>query len=270
MKAMLAYAKINLTLLVGTVLADGKHELATVYQRIALADRIELEPAETLEVKGFPADTLVRSALQALAERAGVEPRWRASIDKKIPPATGLAGGSSDAAAALELANATLAEPLPLSELAMIAASLGADVPLFLAPGPQLGTGNGTALRSLELPLDYSVVLVLPVGATKSSTADVYRAFDERRGEIGFDERRSRLLSALAEVRESADLALLPPNDLATSPLCRRLSDLGAFRADVTGAGPMLYGLFERDELAEKAARLLAEIGEVWLTKPAW
>src|SRR5439155_5360847 len=136
-----ATAKLNLALVVGRRRADGKHELTTVLQRIDLADRVSIEPANGLRVEGFAEDTLVRRALELLAEASGIEPAWAARIDKKIPVAAGLGGGSSDAATALRLANETLARPLSLEALRALAAQLGADVPFFLAPGPQLGEG---------------------------------------------------------------------------------------------------------------------------------
>ncbi|HEY6054192.1 MAG TPA: hypothetical protein VIU86_09695, partial [Gaiellaceae bacterium] len=80
-----AAAKLNLALVVGPRRADGKHELATVFQRIDLADRVELAPAPALRVDGFAEDTLVRAALEAVAAAAGVEPGWRARIHKRIP-----------------------------------------------------------------------------------------------------------------------------------------------------------------------------------------
>ena len=161
-------------------------------------------------MRGFAQDTLVGDALRRLAAEAGVEPRWAATIDKKLPVAAGLGGGSSDAATALRLANATLPEPLPHERLHALAAALGADVPFFLAQGPQLGTGDGGELAPLELPQDYWVVLLLPEGAGKASTGAVYDAFDARGGEEGFDARREALISALAGARRARDLAALP------------------------------------------------------------
>ena len=102
-----AFAKINLALVVGPRRADGKHEVVTVLQRIDLHDEIEVEPADALVVDGFADDTIVREALLALADVAGVAPRWRVRIEKRIPVAAGLGGGSSDAATALQLANAS-------------------------------------------------------------------------------------------------------------------------------------------------------------------
>jgi 4-diphosphocytidyl-2-C-methyl-D-erythritol kinase len=265
-----APAKLNLALVVGPRGADGKHELCTVYQRIDLCDRVELEPALRLEVRGFAEDVLVRAALERLAGEAGVDPRWSARLTKRIPLAAGLGGGSSDAATALRLANQMLPEPLAAPRLQAVAAELGADVPFFLASGPQLGEGDGSHLTPLDLPQDYWVVVVLPRDTQKESTAAVYERFDARDGADGWEARRDELRGRLAKVRRPRDLAALPANDLASSPLAGRLRELGAFRADVTGAGPAVYGLFHHHTAAEAASRELAPVGGTWVTLPAW
>jgi 4-diphosphocytidyl-2-C-methyl-D-erythritol kinase len=265
-----APGKVNLALVVGPLRADGKHEVLTVYQRIGLSDRIDVEPAERTRVDGFSADTLVRDALERLAAHAATAQRWHATIDKRIPVAAGLAGGSSDAATALRLANGSLGEPLPPGALHDLAASLGADVPYFLRDGPCLGSGDGTTLAPLDLPQDFWIVLALPHGAQKSSTAQVYAAFDDRGGADGWEERRAILSAALEAVRRPRDLAALPPNDLASSPLAEELLALGAFRADVSGAGPTVYGLFHHRDAAQSARRALKRRARTWLTAPAW
>jgi 4-diphosphocytidyl-2-C-methyl-D-erythritol kinase len=221
-------------------------------------------------VSGFPSDTLVRDALGALAAAAGVEPGWRATIAKRIPVAAGLGGASSDAATALRLANETLSVPLPPAALHALAATLGADVPFFLHDGPQLGRGDGSELEPLDLPQDYWIVLALPSGAGKQSTAAVYRRFDERGGAQGWEARRKTLERVLDGVRRPRDLAALPENDLASSPLAAQLQSLGAFRADVTGAGPAVYGLFHHRRHAEAAQRALRGVARTWLTVPSW
>jgi 4-diphosphocytidyl-2-C-methyl-D-erythritol kinase len=266
MSDALATAKLNLALVVGPLREDGRHEVVTVLQRIELADRISLEPADELRVEGFAEDTLVRGALERLAEAAGTPPRWAATIRKQIPVAAGLGGGSSDAATALRLANELLPEPLPAERLHELAAGLGADVPFFLTAGPQLGTGTGTELEPLELPQDSAVVVVLPQDEQKASTGSVYADFDRRGGADGFDERRASLLAALA----AGDVAALPPNDLASSPHTQRLLELGAFRADVSGAGPAVFGLFRERGQAAAAETELRALGRTWITVPTW
>jgi 4-diphosphocytidyl-2-C-methyl-D-erythritol kinase len=266
MKRAPAAAKINLALVVGPQRADGRHELVSVYQRVALSDRLVVERAPDIRVEGFAGDTLVRSALEAVADGTG----FRAQIAKRIPVAAGLGGGSSDAATALRLGNALRDEPLSDPELHDVARELGADIPFFLVDGPQLGVGDGTELSPLDLPQDYWVLLVLPKDAVKSSTGDVFAAFDARGGEGAYEQRRAALLTALEEVRRPRDLAALPPNDLATSPLTDELRACGAFRADVTGAGPTAYGLFLHGEQARVAQRHMSALGRTWLTAPAW
>jgi 4-diphosphocytidyl-2-C-methyl-D-erythritol kinase len=261
-----APAKINLALVVGPLRPDRKHEVLTVYQRVDLSDRIRVEPAPATSVEGYADDTLVRQALAALDGSQG----WRARIEKRIPVAAGLGGGSSDAATALRLANAQLSSPLDRAALHALAARLGADVPFFLTDGPQLGSGDGTVLEPVDVPQDFAVLLLLPHGASKRSTAEVYAAFDARRGEAGFDERAGALRAALAHVRRPRDLAELPPNDLASSPLTERLRELGAFRADVSGAGPVVYGLFADRARARAALRSLKRQGRGWVSIPAW
>jgi 4-diphosphocytidyl-2-C-methyl-D-erythritol kinase len=265
-----APAKLNLALVVGPPRDDGKHEVLTVLQRIDLVDRIELDEGPGLRVDGFEGDTLVTGALRELARAARVDAGWRVRIEKRIPVASGLGGGSSDAATALRLANATLPEPLTHEELHRIAAGVGADVPFFLADGPQLGSGDGSELAPLELPQDFWVVVLLPRGAAKTSTRDVYAAFDARHDVPGFAERRQALLDGLARVERPRDLVALPPNDLASSPLAEQIRAAGAFRADVSGAGPALYGLFHQRADADAARRALRRLGRTWVAAPAW
>ena len=263
-----APAKINLSLVVGPARADGKHEVVTVYQRVALSDRIAVERSPELRVAGFAEDTLVRRALERMSDSNGGS--FAARIQKRIPVAAGLGGGSSDGATALRLANALRAEPYPVGRLHAFARELGADVPYFLEEGPQLGTGDGTELESLELPQDYWVLLVLPRRVVKSSTESVYADFDARGGESGYEERRATLLAALARVKRPRDLTALPTNDLASSPLAAELVALGAFRADVTGAGPTVYALFLHGHQARAAQKRISPEGRTWLTAPAW
>lgn len=268
---MKAHAKINLALVVGPLREDGKHQVVTVLQRIDLFDDVHVAPSAHpgVEVRvsrpGDPAfeDSIVGQALRSISRAGGIEPRWRARIEKRIPVAAGLGGGSADAAAALLLANEMLPEPLSDAELHGLASQLGADVPFFLGQGPKLGSGDGSTLERVDLPQDYAVLLLLPRGEAKESTAAVYARFDR---EQGFEERRRRLHAAV----QARELVALPPNDLASSPLAARLVELGAFRADVTGAGPAVYGLFAEGEEAERAAAALAGLGRTITAVPAW
>ena len=269
-----AAAKINLALVVGEPRADGLHEVVSVLQRVDVCDRIELERARGLAVEGFEDDTIVKRALVELAREAEVAPAWRVRITKEIPVAAGLGGGSADAAAVLRLANAGLEWPLGDERLHALAAGLGADVPFFLEPGPKLAEGVGERLTPLDVPQDFWVLLALPRGATKPSTGEVYARFDELGGGPGFAERKAVLLAALDAVRRPRDLAALPANDLVAAaggtPLVGELRSAGAFRADLSGAGPTVYGLFHGRDDARAAARGIGRRARTWVVAPVW
>ena len=269
---MRAYAKINLALVVGPKRDDGKHEVVTVLQRIDLYDEVDVARSDSRGIdvsmsssadRPPVVENIVARALVELARAGGVDPHWQATIEKRIPIAAGLGGGSSDAAAALRIANETLDDPLPDKGLHALAAALGSDVPFFLTLGTQLGTGEGSTLERIDLPGDYTVLLLFPNGVVKESTAAVYARFDR---EARFEQRRKYLLEAL----KVGDLASLPPNDLASSPLAACVAELGAFRADVSGAGPTVYGLFADAEQAQRAAVSLRGLGRTLVVAPAW
>ena len=266
MTSAAAPAKLNLALVVGPLRPDGKHEVVSVMAPIELADEIELQPAAELTVEGFPEDTLVRSALEALAAVAGAEPSWRVSIAKRIPVASGLGGGSSDAAAALKLANGTLAEPLSASRLHSLASRLGADVPFFLTPGAKVARSDGTDLEGVSLPSELAILLLLPRGVRKSSTADVYRAFDARAGERGFAERAAALEEDLRDRRQvlAAELcrraaldallrgAVLHARDLRDRRL-RRVDHASAARCRMGGRRHQANGQCQRNRMRANA-----------------
>ncbi len=183
-----APAKVNLCLFLGPRRAsDGRHELVTVFQPVTLADRVALQPAplgadadavSCPGVAGPPEANLAAAALRAFRARTGwAGPPVRLHIDKRIPVAAGMAGGSADAGAALRLASrvAGVGDDDLLREVAF---GLGADVPAQVRPARYLATGAGEALRALEgPPADYGI-LVLRV-PEPLSTADVYRRADE-------------------------------------------------------------------------------------------
>ena len=200
-----------------------------------------------------------------------MRPRWLARISKHIPVASGLGGGSSDAATALLLANATLDEPLAEDRLHELARRLGADVPFFLESGPQLGQEEGGALTPLDLPQDYFVLLLLPRGAAKPATAAVYEEFDRRNGADGYEARRAELLETVSAVVRSRDLAALPANDLASSPLADELRDArcvprGRERSRPDGVRPVPPPAGRRRRAAAACAHAVGS----WLTAPAW
>ena len=264
-----APAKINLALVVGAGTPTGSTRWRRCSSGSTSATRSRSSRRDALAVDGFADDTIVTRALEAVAAAAGIEPRWRVRIEKRIPVAAGLGGGSSDAATALRLANDTLPEPL----LARAAprARRERSAPTCRSSsrrGRKLGTGDGSTLEPLALPQDYAVLLLLPHGARQG--VDRRRLRGASTAAAGFAERRARVLEIASHATAPADLAALPPNDLASSPLAAELVAAGAFRADVSGAGPTLYGLFPDRAAAERAAAQVGHLGRVWIADPAW
>lgn len=275
-----APAKINLGLFVGPPRADGRHELVSVMQSISLADELLLEPAPAGAtqdelvcpgVPGAPGENLAARALAAFRASTGWDaPPLRLTIEKRIPVAAGLGGGSADAAAALRLARAAsgLGDERLLLELA---ASLGADVPAQVRPGRWLATGAGEVLEELPDPVAPIGVLVLPI-AQALATAAVYAQADSA-GALrtrAFLEQRRKALHGAYDLGMSlhTDPQLLE-NDLQepARALCPAIAgalvearEAGAEPALVSGSGPTVIGLFPRANAAAATERAVAAL----------
>ncbi|HYW28408.1 MAG TPA: 4-(cytidine 5'-diphospho)-2-C-methyl-D-erythritol kinase [Gaiellales bacterium] len=245
-----APAKINLCLRVGPVRDDGFHRITTLFAALELHDTLELEPAPETVVEGFPGDTLVTRALEALGEAR------RVRLEKRIPVAAGLGGGSSDAAAVLR----ALPGERSVNELYDIARSLGSDVPFFLSGlEVALATGRGDVLRPLpEFPRGIGVLLV--PDAEGLSTAEVYAASEPN---PIYPAVQGDLIRGVHIVRSAHDVARLVANDLEDAACSLRPSirdalatvrDAGALAAAVSGSGPTVFGLFADQAAAQAAA----------------
>ena len=272
-----AHAKINLTLRVGAPRADGFHPLQTVFQSLALHDTLEVAPRRgpfelTCDDPAVPVDdrNLVTRAAHALWSslgRAG-EPRGVAiHLTKHIPMQAGLGGGSSDAASALSALARLWRFRGSAADLAAIASRLGSDVPYFLVGGTALGLSRGEDLYPLEDLPPWSVVLALPGFGV--ATADAYRWFD-----------MDGPLAAGARKGGGAAIAAWPGRGLALAndleaPVTRRHPEIGAAKralesagadaALMTGSGSAVFGLFQGEAAARRAARSAAEAGFVAL-----
>lgn len=270
----LAPAKINLCLFLGATRADGRHELVSVMQSLAWGDTVTADPAEHDEVvcPGVNGPNLAAAALASVAGR----PPMRLTIDKRIPVAAGLGGGSADAAAALRIAGGEAG--LGEDELLALAAGLGADVPAQVRPGRSLATGAGEVLEHLDAAPRFGVLVVPSVRAL--STADVYREADR----LGLPRRPADLAARHDEVRAglregpfglATDLLV---NDLepAALRLCPSIAgdldairELGADRVMVSGSGPTVLGLFADPAGAQQAAdQLVGRTPQVIATTP--
>jgi len=258
-----APAKLNLCLLLGPSRDDGRHELCSLFEALTLSDRIVVSEAEADEVvcPGVEDTNLAALALAALRGRGWDRPPLRIEIEKRIPVAAGLGGGSADAAAVLRLA---AGEVEGVDELA---AELGADIPSQLDPGLALVSGAGEAVEPLPPAREHAFVLI--PGVKGLETAEVY-AEAER---LGLGREPGELAEAGGRLREAAgsgasplDYAELLVNDLERAAVSLQppvaealgaLGDVGAARALVTGSGPTAFGIFPDIAAADNAAAAL-------------
>jgi 4-diphosphocytidyl-2-C-methyl-D-erythritol kinase len=291
-----ASAKINLSLRIAGRRPDGFHELRTVFQTLALADVITVRRVRgAFRLEGSATDVPLdqtnlvwRGAVAAWRAAGGRGPVRAVSVtlQKRIPTAAGLGGGSSDAAATLVGVNRVLGLGLGPAELHQAAASLGSDVPFFLVGGTALGLGRGEDLFPLpDLPRLF-VVLARPSFGV--STADAYRWYAESaeggqtpaRRNAERDRRNSNRGQTqvgqtplggqtlvvpwradsleLVNDLERAVLPRFPPIAAARRALLRQ----GALAALMAGSGSTVFGLFEDARQARRAAAALA--------RPAW
>jgi 4-diphosphocytidyl-2-C-methyl-D-erythritol kinase len=255
-----APAKLNLCLYLGARRDDGLHELCSLFEPLALGDPIEIEEAGRDEVvcPGVEGENLAARALAALRERGWNGPPMRIEIEKRIPVAAGLGGGSADAAAVLRLAQGEVAD------LEQIAAGLGADVPSQLTPALALVRGVGERIERLPEPAPHAVVL-LPDGGGLS-TAAVFAEADH----LGLGRDAAELGDLARRLRSAAGAGASPlaypellVNDLEPAARSLRpgigdaldaLRAAGAPHALLTGSGPTVFGLFENLAAARAAA----------------
>jgi 4-diphosphocytidyl-2-C-methyl-D-erythritol kinase len=270
----LAPAKINLSLFLGPLQRDGRHQLVTLYESVSLVDELmlTLEPAgehgaDRVVCPAVGGENLAARALAELRDRGWDVPPAVVRIAKHIPIAAGMGGGSADAAAVLRMALAM--SPELESVVGEVAGSLGADVPAQLVPGLSVGTGAGELVESLE-PLAEHAVLVLPA-RERLRTADVYLEADRLALPRSAAELKRLEVELRGAARPGATLSgELLVNDLAGAaqalcpPVAVALEDAlasGAQPALVCGSGPTVVGLFwgERASArASEAARALA------------
>ena len=258
-----APAKLNLCLYLGSRRPDGLHELCSLFEPIGLHDLIEVTAAERDEVScpGLGGENLAARALEALREGGWSGDPVQVRIDKRIPVAAGLGGGSADAAAVLRLARGEV------GDVARIALELGADVPSQLDPTFALVGGAGEVVERLPDPEAHGLVLLpAPAGL---STADVFAEADR----LGLGRDRYELEGLRSRLREAAGGGASPlaypellHNDLEAAALSLRpsigealsgLREAGAAAALVTGSGPTAFGVFAGlDEARDAAAAI--------------
>ena len=275
-----APAKVNLILRVGSPDESGYHPLVTVFQAVELWDRVHLRFADNdtvtvsspHEVSGVPLDSsnIAWKAMDRIRRISGKEAPVALHIDKAIPVAGGMAGGSADAAAALLAANALFETGLSYPELLTVAAELGSDVSFSLLGGMAVGEGRGERLTPLLREEPLALVIVRSPG--ELSTAQVYRHLDElREGRppvvpepltLGLAERLQQgsapeVAPLLANDLQEPALSLMPE-------LQRTLDEVreaGAVAALVSGSGPTVLALAWSALHQEELARALQALG---------
>jgi 4-diphosphocytidyl-2-C-methyl-D-erythritol kinase len=255
-----APAKLNLCLYLGPRRDDGLHELCSLFEPLALADLIEVSEAQSDEVvcPGVEGENLAERALAALRERGWERPPLRVEIEKRVPVAAGLGGGSADAAAILRLAAGEV------GDLQGLAAELGADVPSQLRPALALVSGAGERVEPLPEPAPHAAVL-LPDGGGLG-TADVFAEADRLglgRGSEELDELALALRRAAGAGASPLSHPELLVNDLEPAARSLRpqigdaldqLREAGAPVVLLSGSGPTAVGLFAELGAARAAA----------------
>jgi 4-diphosphocytidyl-2-C-methyl-D-erythritol kinase len=264
-----APAKLNLCLYLGRRRDDGLHELRSLFCPLALSDRITVttsdEDHDEVICEKVEGANLAEAALVLLREQGWKSPPLRIEIDKRVPVAAGLGGGSADAAAVLRLADGEV------NGLPELARQLGADVPSQLEPGFTLVAGAGERLEGLHPPAPFGVVLIpfeRGLGA-----GEVYAEADR----LGLGRTDSELEDIEGKLREAAGAGESPlayrdllENDLEQAAISLRpqiadaleaLGDAGAEAAFVTGSGPTAVGLFGDIVAADRA---FGELGPEW------
>jgi 4-diphosphocytidyl-2-C-methyl-D-erythritol kinase len=247
-----AAAKVNLTLEVLGRRNDGYHEIVTVMQAVDLSDRLVLEDAEVLELRTAASDVptdgtnLALKAAATLRERAGTSRGARITLEKKIPVAAGLGGGSTDAAATLIGLNRLWGLRWSTAQLGEVAVTLGMDVPFFLRGGAALGTGRGEQLEPLS---SCALALVLVNPRVAASTAEIYSGV---LSSMYSDGGRARTMAAALRSRQPTRVAGTLGNTLERVATSRyqdvaqieaALLAAGALGAAMSGSGLTVFGV---------------------------
>lgn len=277
-----AHAKINLSLDITGIRDDGYHLVRMIMQDLELHDTLRMEPCTSGEILletdrpdlAVDKGNLVFRAVQLMRETFRLQPGVKILLEKRIPLAAGLAGGSTDAAAALRGMNELFSIGLNTEELCRLGVRLGADVPYCLTGGTALSEGIGEILT--PLPSLPSCCIVLAKPCTEVSTAEAYRAYD-RAGEVPRPDTEG-LIRALEETDLNGVAArvcnVLEPVTAAVHPevvrIREQMLETGAAGACMSGSGPTVFGIFTDRKTAETACGILRNEPdrEVILTGP--
>ncbi len=276
-----AYAKLNLGLKILGRRGDGFHDILSVFQTVDLCDRLVFKRAgqgqiilscDDADLSVGP-ENLVYQAVSAFRSYTGMDRGIEVAIEKRIPMAAGLGGGSSDAAAVLRVLNRVWDAGLSGGELREIGATLGSDVPFFVRQkGTAVVSGRGEHVRYVPWSGDVVYVLVCPgfqVGtgwafANYKKTLTGHGEYDNFIHSI-----KNLPVSGFFERIENDFLPLIVQTHPETRDILSRLTDAGAMVASMSGSGSTLYGVFESRDVAEAVwARFKAEQFRAFLCCP--
>lgn len=268
-----AYAKINLCLDVTGRRPDGYHEVRMIMQTVDIYDTLVFEKKNegiSIDVGGsdLPADedNLIYKAAKAVMDKTGIREGVKISLDKHIPIAAGMAGGSSDAAAALRGVNRLFDCGLSTDDLRKLGVKIGADVPYCVEGGTVLAEGIGEKLTPLSQLPEYTLAVAKPEEGV--STGNIYKALDEIFDSISHPD-VDAMLSSMRTCSGTGFLKYLGNVlEYVTEPRCREITEIkkifdenGSIGTLMTGSGPTVFAFFEDKEKARKAADAVRSAG---------
>jgi 4-diphosphocytidyl-2-C-methyl-D-erythritol kinase len=256
-----AFAKINLGLRVLYKRPDNYHELRTVFQTVSLADRLNISwtpgRVRSITIEGAPEipDNIAARAASLMLDHLALGGQVHINLRKKIPSGAGLGGGSSDAAAVLLALPVLIGRKLPIEDLTRLASVLGSDVPFFLQGGRVLGIGRGEELYPLPETTGGKGLIIAP--AIHSSTAVAYGDLSATLTLIALQNKLNSFQTETWLGSEAAAVNDFEPVVSARHPrigqIVRRLKQLGASMASMTGSGSAVFGIFNDPECLSRA-----------------
>ncbi|MBQ8370302.1 MAG: 4-(cytidine 5'-diphospho)-2-C-methyl-D-erythritol kinase [Clostridia bacterium] len=269
--SLTAYAKINLYLDVHAKRSDGYHDLVSVMQQVSLSDTVSAERTEsgitiTCTDPAIPTDerNIAHKCARAFFDFYRISGGVKIAIEKHIPAAAGLAGGSTDGAAVLTLLNRLYGTGADIDTLCEIGAKVGADIPFCIRGGTCICEGIGEILTPLTLPKkNYRILIVFPGDGV--STAEAFRNLDSTPDDSAghsIDDVLAPLKAGKIPVKlyNSFERAIFPVHPTAAKVKSTLLAN-GAITAMMSGSGPSVFGLFDSEAALDSAADVLRSAG---------
>ena len=269
---ILAPAKINAFLEVTGRRSDGYHEIRTLFVPVSIYDRIEMTMTSgpvtvkcTSELVPDDENNLAARAARLFFQESCIRSGVDINIEKNIPVAAGLGGGSSDAASVLKGLDDFFGNPFGYEALCRLALLIGADVPFFIKGVPSLAEGIGEVLYPAPMLVPYSLLIVNP--GIPLSTAEVYKNLN-----LGLTKRKKEnkypaLNQGLCDIKtilcndlENPAIRLCP----VIEDVKRTVADLGAEGTLMSGSGPSVFGIFPDSEKADMAADIIRRNRKWW------